>query len=350
MSQNSPRKILLIGALFLALWLSVKYVLPIAMPFLLALVIVLAAEPLVQFCSKKLHLPRAAATGIGVSITLVMLILLAMVLGALLLKQLGALANILPDLEGAATQGVEVLETRLLSMAEAAPKSIRPMATRCVDGLFSDGTAVMENLTDLLLGLASGIVTRLPDSALSLGTWILASFMLSAKLPAIRSFLSRRMPPSWHETYLPMLRRLKKAVLGWLGAQLRLVCVTFGVLTAGFALLQISYAPLWAALISLVDALPVLGTGTVLIPWSLICLLQADYVRAVGLLGIYAVAWLLRSVLEPRLIGKQLGLDPLVTLGAMYAGYRLWGISGMLFSPLLAVTALQFLKPQKQSA
>lgn len=346
MSQNILRKPLFFGALFLALWLFVKYLLPIFLPFLLALVIVLCAEPLVRVFHKKLHFPRALSTGIGVSITLILLILLTTVLGALLLKQLGTLANVLPDLEGAATQGVAVLQTRLLSVAQSAPGSIRPMATRCIEGLFSDSTAVMENLTDLLLGLASGILTRLPDSALGIGTWILASFMLSAKLPAIKLWLSGRLPPSWHEKYLPTLKRLKKTVLGWLCAQLKLVCVTFCVLTLGFFLLQITYAPLWAALTSLVDALPILGTGTVLIPWSLICFLQGDYVRAVGLLGVYAVAWLLRSVLEPRFIGKQLGLDPLLTLGAMYTGYRLWGIPGMLFSPLLAVTALQLFHPE----
>lgn len=350
MSQNTLRKVMIFGAAFGALWLTVRYLLPIFLPFLLALAIVLAAEPLVRFFTGRLRFPRIAATGIGVSITLILLVLLITVLGALLLKQLGALVNVLPDLEGTATQGVQVLQTRLTSLAESAPDSIRPMATRCVEGLFSDGTAVMENITQFLLGLASGIVTRLPDSALGIGTWILASFMLSAKLPQLKSRLARRMPPSWHEKYLPTLRRLKKAVLGWLGAQLRLAGVTFGVLTAGFLLLRITYAPLWAALISLVDALPVLGTGTVLIPWSIICFLQNDYIRGLGLLGIYGVAWLLRSVLEPRLIGKQLGLDPLITLVCMYTGYRLWGIPGMLFSPLLAVTILQFFHSENASS
>lgn len=347
MSQSAVRKILLFGAGFLAVWLTVKYLLPIAMPFLLALLLALAADPLVRFFHVKAHMPRAAATGLGVTIALTMLVLIAMVLGALLVRELGTLANVLPDLEGTAMQGMTVLETRLQSMANAAPKSIRPVLTRSVEGLFSDGTAVMEGTSNLLLGLASGIVTRLPDSALGVGTWILATFMISAKLPAIRQWINNRLPPAWHEKHLPMLRHFKKAVFGWLFAQLRLMGVTFLVLMAGFFILQISYAPLWAALISFVDALPVLGTGTVLVPWSLVCFLQGDHVRAIGLLGVYAVVSLLRSVLEPRLVGKQLGLDPLITLAAMYTGYRLWGIPGMLFSPLLTVTAVQFFTAEK---
>lgn len=348
MSQSTVRRILLFGAGFIAVWLAFKYLLPIVMPFLLALLLALSAEPLVRFFHHKAHMPRAAATGLGVTIALTMLVLIAMVLGALLLRELGTLANVLPDLEGTAMQGMTVLETRLLSMANAAPKSIRPVLTRSVEGLFSDGTAVMEGVSSVLLGFASGVVTRLPDSALSLGTWILATFMISAKLPAIRLWIHRYLPPAWHEKYLPTLRRLKKAVLGWLFAQLRLMGVTSLVLMAGFFILQITYAPLWAVLISLVDALPVLGTGTVLVPWSLVCFLQGDHVRAIGLLGIYAVVSLLRSVLEPRLVGKQLGLDPLITLASMYTGYRLWGFPGMLLAPLLAVTVVQILTAEKR--
>ena len=85
------------------------------------------------------------------------------------------------------------------------------------------------------------------------------------------------------------------------------------------------------------DALPVLGTGAVLIPWSVICFLQGQTVRGVGLLGIYAVVWLLRAVLEPKLVGRQLGLDPLLTLVAMYAGFRFIGLIGMIGAPLAAV-------------
>ena len=103
------------------------------------------------------------------------------------------------------------------------------------------------------------------------------------------------------------------------------------------------YAPLWAAAIALLDALPVLGTGIVLIPWSIVSFLQADAPRALGLLAVYVTATLTRSLPEPRFVGRQLGLDPLITLAAIYCGYRLWGIGGMILSPLVAVTAFQLL-------
>ena len=94
---------------------------------------------------------------------------------------------------------------------------------------------------------------------------------------------------------------------------------------------------------ALVDAFPILGTGAILVPWSILSFLQGDTLPAFGLLGLYAAAALVRSILEPRFLGKHLGLDPLVTLMALYAGYRLWGILGMILAPMLAVAATQLL-------
>lgn len=348
MFSSAPKKLLALLLAALLGWLFIRYLLPITTPFLLAAVLALAAEPLVFFFHTRLKLPRGAATGIGVSITLVMVLLLVMVLGALVVRQLQSLMGVVPDLGGSALDGLASLQQWLLTLAERMPRSIRPMVTQGVEGMFQDGSAFVDRATGWLLSLASGIVSKLPDSALGIGTWLLASYMISAKLPKIKAFLRRRLPESWEQKYLPMLQRMKKSVLGWLSAQLKLISVTFLVLTAGFFLLRITYAPVWAGLIALVDALPILGTGTVLIPWSIVCFLQGESVRAVGLLGLYALVMLLRSVLEPKLIGKHLGLDSLVTLASMYAGYRFWGIFGMLLAPLLAVTVQQLFTTQSE--
>lgn len=349
MSHSFTRKLILLPAVLLVVWLSIRYLMPILMPFLLGTLLALAAEPLVRFWQKRAKMPRALATGIGVTMTMVLLALAVMILVALVVRELGALAGIVPDLEDTALEGLSLLETWLLDLSTHTPQSIEPLVTRSVEGLFSDGTALLDQVTTRLLGLASGIVSKLPDSVLGIGTWLLSCYMISAKLPAIRTWIGAHIPQSWKGKYLPMLKRLKRSVLGWLWAQCKLMGITFGVLGIGFFILQVPYALLWALVIALLDALPVLGTGTVLVPWSLVCLLQGDTVRAIGLLGIYAAASLLRSVLEPRFIGKQLGLDPLVTLLAMYAGYRLFGFGGMILSPLLAVTVTQMFSPRKEA-
>lgn len=347
MRSNTLRKLLALPILLILLWMGVRYLLPILSPFLLAALLALAAEPVVSILQKRSRMPRPLAAGIGVTVTLVVLILILMVLAALVLRQLRALTGIVPNLEDAALQGMDSLQVWLLSLSQRMPQSLQPAATQRVQNLFSDGTALLDQVTTRLLGLASGVLAQLPDSVLGVGTWLLAGYMISAKLPKIKTWLRKKLPESWHKEYLPMLQRLKRSVSGWLLAQAKLMSITFATLCIGFLILQLSYAPLWAAVISLVDALPILGTGMVLVPWSFVCYLQGDTVRAIGLLGVYAAASLLRSILEPRLVGKQLGLDPLVTLLAMYTGYRLWGLGGMILSPLLAVVVIGALKAEK---
>ena len=145
-----------------------------------------------------------------------------------------------------------------------------------------------------------------------------------------------------------VLTGLKTTVLQWLKAQAKLSGITFLTAATGFLLLRIPGALLWAGLVAVVDAFPILGTGTILVPWSIFAFLQGDHFLAFGLLTLYGATALTRSVMEPRLLGQQLGLDPLVTLMALYAGFRLWGIGGMLLAPILAVAATQLIIPNRQ--
>ena len=112
--------------------------------------------------------------------------------------------------------------------------------------------------------------------------------------------------------------------------------VTYGVVALGLTVVGIRYGFFWAILIALVDAVPILGTGTVLVPWAVVELLQGQTLRGIGLAATYVAALVIHTVLEPRLVGRHLGLDPLLTLAFLYVGYRLWGILGMIFAPMLA--------------
>ena len=331
------KRALQILMLLLAGWLTVQYALPIAFPFLLGTGLALAAEPGVRFLQTRFRLPRALGAGLCVSmVTLAILAGLAALL-ALVFRELGALSGILPAMAEAVRSGINALKNWLSALAERAPESLRPALEGTVAAFFSGGTALLSRGVDFLLGLAGGILRHVPDSALSLGTAVISGYMISARLPSLR----KRFASLFSRERLKKLRasavKMKDACLGWLLAQVKLSGMTLILLTAGFLLLRVTYAPLWALAVALVDAFPVLGTGTVLIPWALVCFIQGEGARAVGLLGLYAVAALTRSAMEPKLLGQHLGLDPLTTLLALYAGYRFWGLPGMLLSPLLAV-------------
>lgn len=341
MQHRSFPKFVTIPAVFLVLWLGFKYLFPLFLPFVLGAALALGAEPIVKFLCRQSHAPRWLAAAVGVSIGFSMVALVLLILAALAVKELGALAGILPDMTGMIQNAVISLQDWLLSLAAKAPDGVEPVLTNVVNQLFSGSSALIGSAAEKLLSTATGLLGRLPGGALGLGTGILSAFMISAKLPAIRDKLWQAIPDSWRERYLPAIREIRKTLTAWLKAQAKLAGMTFLIVMAGLFLLRIPYAPLWAALIALVDAVPMLGTGTVMVPWAVVCFLQGEQIRGFGLLGIYAAAALTRSVLEPRLVGRHLGLDPLVTLIALYMGFRLWGMLGMIFAPMVAVVAIR---------
>ena len=345
--RSGTKSVLSVLCTCFILWLGGKILLPLCFPFLLGTGLALMAEPGVRFLCTRLHLPRGLAAGVGVTAAFLGIGLLLLLFLAFVVRELGILAGILPDLTVTAHSGIQLLGDWLLQLAGRMPGSLRPLLEQNVTTLFSGGTALLDRAFSYVLGLAGTILSHVPDSALTLATAVISGFMISAKLPVIRRWFSDFWPKERLRPLVQTFRRIKEAVGGWLLAQLRLAGVTLGILAAGMLILRIPYGLLWAAGISFLDAFPVLGTGTVLLPWGLICYLQGDRARAIGLLGIYVTIAVTRSVLEPRLVGKQLGLDPLVTLFALYVGYKLWGIGGMIVSPLLAVTVVQ-LMPGKQ--
>lgn len=328
---------------FLTVWLAARFLLPLFGPFLMGLLLALAAEPMATFLTRRLHLPRPAAAGIAVTAAFAFLAMVLLLLCAFLVRELSLLSGILPDLEQAARTGILQTQNWLLSLAQYAPQGIRTLLSDNISTLFSDGSTLVSKTTGFLLSLAGNLLSHIPDSALGLGTTVLSGYMICAKLPRIRRFLLRRIPRQRLQAISDTGKRLRRTLGAWLLAQGKLMGLTFVILLLGLVLLRIPFALLWALGICLVDAFPILGTGTVLLPWSLFLFLQGDSPRAVGILGIYVTVTLSRSILEPKLLGRHLGLDPLATLMALYAGYRLWGVGGMLLAPLLATTALQLI-------
>lgn len=345
MQRSIVQKVIWILGILLAVWLGLRYLLPVLMPFLLGAAIAAAAEPAVRFGSRKFHLPRPLASGLGVSVTLAFFTSVLWLVGALAVRELGSLAGKLPDVESTVDKGMLLLQDWAVSLTDGLPEGARTMAANAALELFNSKAVLQGQVTRRLPNLLRSVLGWLPGGALGLGTGILASFMLSVRLPKLRQWVCDRLPAKFRDTYLPALRKVRHNLFLWLKAQMKLSAVTYGIVTVGFLLMRIPYGPFWAVLIAFVDAVPVLGTGTVLLPWALIEFVQGDRLQALGLVLTYAAALLSRTVLEPRLVGRQLGLDPLLTLLCLYAGFRFWGIPGMILAPVLATAIKGVLEP-----
>lgn len=324
---------------------AIRYLLPVLWPFAAGTVVALAAEPLVRLSTEKLHLHRSVAAGVGVSVTLVMVLTLTWFVGALLLRRLMDAAQDLPDLGETAMQGVTVLRDFLLDAVGTLPQTLRSGAQQTVEGLFDDSEAVVSQAGKMVSAAASSILSRVPNGAFAVGTGIFSAYLISGRLPKLKKGIATHLPQSYYAQALPKLRRVRKVLFAWLKAQLKLMALCFFVVCLGLLILQVNNAVLLSLLIAAVDAVPMVGSGAVLLPWALIAFLQDNHFLAIGLLCTYGVAFLSRSLLEPRIVGRQLGLDPLLTLFTLYAGFRFLGLPGLLLAPFFAMAIkMLFLK------
>ena len=317
----------------LGAWAFGALLLPVLLPFFIGLAVSLLAEKPVRLLQTRAHVPRSLASGLCV----LLLFGGAFFLCRLLCTEAADLARQLPQLAENLAPLFEKLKSRLLALAERLPDGLGTGLRAGVEEFFKTGAGFGTKLYETLFSWASGIIGRLPDAVLFAVTAILSSFMLSGELPAIRGWLRRTVRPAWLEKLQTLGGHVRTTLGGWLRAQLKLMGITFLILNAGLLLLRVRYPVLAALVITVVDALPVFGTGTILIPWALALFLQGETKTGVGLVILYGAAALSRQALEPRLVGKQVGLNPVLTLLALYTGYRLLGVGGMIVFPIAAM-------------
>ena len=323
------------------LWLAWRVVLPCLLPFLAALGLAALLEPAVGFLTRRLRMGRRWAAGLctgalagGLLGGLGLLIWRAWYELNLLLDRLPALMAGLPDLAGQ-------VESRVYRFLIALPLPAQEPARQLLKGWLEQGAALPQRLYEWLTQALASAASALPAFLLFLTTTLLALYLFSAGGPQLLEALRSRTPAPWLERARRLRAGLKTALGGWLRAQLLLMLLTFGELTAGLLVLRVEPALLLAGLIALVDALPIFGSGAVLLPWSLGALLAGRIPLGLGLIVLYGVVTLVRGVLEPRLLGKRIGLPPLVSLVSMYVGFQIFGVLGMILMPVLAMMGWQ---------
>lgn len=321
------------------LWLGVRYLLRWLLPFLLALALAAAVEPVIAWCRRRMGLKRGfTAAVVTIAVTGAILALAAVIVWQLI-RQAAELLGQLPGLLAGLPGMTEDLRQRLEDFCAACPQGLRSWLEEVPALLGTLAAGVAQRASGACITAAAALAAALPGVFLFCGTTALAVFFTAGSYPRVMAFFRRQLG---HR--LDRARGVKANLLSTLGkwcrAQAILLGVTFCELLAGFLLMGQRYALLLAAVTALVDALPVFGTGTVLLPWAAVCLLAGQAPRAVALAALYAVISAVRSLLEPKVMAAQAGLPPLASLAAMYDGFRALGVAGMILLPM----ALLFVK------
>lgn len=320
---------------------SLRWLLPWLAPFLAAYAIAALLEPGVSYICRRWRWNRGAASGVCTLGFLSAAGGLVYLLVSRVWAEIAALFDRLPEILGAFADTLGRWQTVLSRYAADMPEGVALWFSRSGDSFGDLLTGLPALLSGKLLSLLSVLASAAPSVLLFSVTVLIGAYFISASFPEIAAFVKRQIPPRFSDRARHIHRGLRRTLGRWLRAQLIMTLITFFELALAFALLGVGYPLVLAVIIAVIDALPVLGTGTVLIPWAVCELLTGGTALGVGLAVTYGAVTLLHSCIQAKLLGDHLGLHPVVTLIAIYVGYRAWGVRGMLTFPILAISIKQ---------
>lgn len=203
-------------------------------------------------------------------------------------------------------------------------------------------------LSSFAASAAAGALSSVPGFVFAFFATVAALFYMCLGSFELSDFMYSLLPESLERRGGGYIRRITSVLGRYLKAYGTIMLLTFAELLLGTVILRVDYALAVSAMIAVIDILPVLGVGTVLVPWSVISFVMGDSYRGVGLLILFAVIYAVRQIAEPRILSGSMGMNPLAALFSVYAGFKLFGVWGMILAPIITCTAIEVMKMSRK--
>ena len=334
--------ILYYGLMVLIVFVLLKYALPLLAPFVIGFVIAYLLKRPIRFVSVKLKL-------VAIIMVLVFYCTIGLLLVLLSIKAFTAAGDFLQRVPSFYTWRVEPMlmnifdgiEQSVLSMDESLVASLEDLWSNFVNSLGQ----IVSTLSGSAITVLSGLAGSLPGLFVKLLLMIISTFFIAVDYDRIASFFVRQLS----ENAQTIFWEIKEYVTGTLFVCIRsyaiIMSITFVELSIGLSIIGVDNAIVIALLIAIFDILPVLGTGGIMIPWAVITAIQGDYSMAIALFAVYIVVTIIRNIIEPKIVGSQLGLHPVATLASLFVGAQLFGAVGLFGFPI-GLSLLRYLNEQ----
>ena len=315
--------------------LCLKYVLPFLLPFVVAFLIAALLNRPIMFLAEKLNGKRVVPSILMTLLFYVAAAALFSLLGLRVFMFVWETVRALPQLYRNTLE--PALETMFSSLEvyldELDPAVVTALTDNMNSALGSLGSFVT-NASVRIISYISGVAAAVPGSFLNVIITIIVTFFLAIDYPKVTGFILRQLPEK-ADFYIGEVRDyVGGTLLKCLASYALILCITFLEISVGLTVLRVPNAILIALCIAVFDILPVLGTGGIMIPWGIISLIMGKWVLGLGLLALYLIITVIRNIIEPKIVGHQVGLHPVVTLLSMLAGLQLFGIIGLFGFPI----------------
>ncbi|MDO4940931.1 MAG: sporulation integral membrane protein YtvI [Erysipelotrichaceae bacterium] len=331
--KNFITNILYLGCIGVVLYLAGKYILPNAVPFIVGFLIAYFSIKLCNAIFKNDNKPRRAICLVVIYLVFIGLIVLLTIVGV---NKLGEFFRAVPRLYTRLVEPSMIyLENELQELNNSLPVDVQNVLNGAIEGLFDSLKSLILTVSTALVKGLTSVVTNAPDVLISIIVTIISSCYFCFDYTAISSYLKEHLPKKYVKIIVDAKSFCENNLFKVIRSYMIMMGMTMVELFIGFEIFGIENAGALALIISIVDILPVLGVGTVLIPWGVIALITKDTVMGIEILGLYLVITSIRNVVESKLVGGDLGLHPLATLIAMILGLKLFGLPGLFAFPLV---------------
>ncbi|MBP3888283.1 MAG: sporulation integral membrane protein YtvI [Cellulosilyticum sp.] len=309
-------------------------------PFIVAWIFASLLNPVVTWAYQKFKVPRGIGTILSMLSILSGLLAIIYIVVQKLWEQIVNFTKMLPEISDEMIHQLNHIELNLGDRLQLIPGAY---ALTNLDGIIEK---VIESLSSFLTSVIPTIyggISKVPDIILFTIVMFLATFFMTRDFYNIKAFVKAQFSDTIIDKIVIMQRGVVGAIGGYVRTQLILMSITFCICLVGLFLFGIEYALLLSVIIAIIDAFPVFGSGTILIPWAVYNLIVGHYSIGLGLLGIYGIIFVTRQIMEPRILASQIGVYALVTVMAVYIGYKTIGFFGLIVGPALVVV-LQMLQ------
>jgi len=313
-------------------YLISNYLLPFAVAWLCALFF----QPLINACARITRIPRKVIGVILLILVLALGITLAVFLVNRAYTELKEIVAGLGGNSGRIVEKISGIEQGILDRLDPGNSGngryISEIITQAVDN-------AVERLTSGITGKLGDFAMKLPEIFFITAVFIMASFYLVADFGRVNSFVASVLPERTVSFLKIVKNRIFDAAAKYFRAYMIILGITFSELLVAFLILKVKYALVIAAGIALLDMLPAIGTGAVLAPWAIISFINGDIVKGISFAAVYLIIAVVRQIIEPHIVGNSLGIPAIVTLIAMYIGFRSAGVFGIIIAPFATVLA-----------
>lgn len=318
----------------LIIYFSFKFVFIYLFPFIIGLLITALVQKPAEYISRKIKIKKGACALILVVLTYILLVGIIFFCGYRIVGAVTMLYNGFADNINYFEKMFESINQKLSRVINTFPDDMKTSFSNAFTNLLG---SLAEKITSFVSSVATSAASYAPGVLVSVVVTIVASCYIAKDFDTVKRFATGLISDKIRNLLVRVKEITVNKIFKIIKGYLIIMVITFVELAIGFLLLKINNAILIALLIAVLDLLPVLGTGTILIPWGIINLILGNYWLGAALLIIYVVVLLIRNIIEPKVISHQVGLHPLITLLCIFIGLKLFGFLGMLLLPLAVV-------------